>query len=491
MRKLATGAGARSVVLFSLDSASDLGPQVFTSALCAIGKPCFRLDGSSSRLEPITKLEAVQSAVLLPFNVLWSLARAWSTAVRASRAKPAPAVHRPVTVSEGDAVLFLWPIRRERQVGGAVTHAAGILRGFKDCGLKVGLVARSSPPPQLEGLFDYLELADPLPAVDRCLPYTEMIAANRSVVAAGRRLAERIGPTFLYQRHSAYTYAGSELADELGVPLVLEVNGPAMWTRFNWRDQAPGEKKFLNLGKELERRSVDTALVSAAVSRNAAEGTLEECGAAGGGMLISPNAVDFDAVRQLAEDPLQRPPDGQVRLGWVGSFGPWHGASYLIEAMPLLPEHVVALMIGTGGEFEDCRRRVVELGLEDRVTMPGALSHSDAVKALASCDMLVSPHVAASDTPFFGSPTKLFEFMAIGLPIVASDLEQIGEILRDGKTAALVEPGNIEDLVRGINHVLALPDRGKSLGEEAMFEAREMHTWRRRAEDMIAALAKG
>src|SRR5207237_125725 len=71
----------------------------------------------------------------------------------------------------------------------------------------------------------------------------------------------------------------------------------------------------------------------------------------------------------------------------------------------------------------------------------------DGPEHLAAADLLVSPHVTNPDgTPFFGSPTKLFEYMAMGRPIVASDLEQIGQTLEHGRTAWLVPPGDVEAL---------------------------------------------
>ncbi len=63
--------------------------------------------------------------------------------------------------------------------------------------------------------------------------------------------------------------------------------------------------------------------------------------------------------------------------------------------------------------------------------MPGRVPHAEGARLLRACDIFVSPHASHMvDGPFFGSPTKLFEYMAMGRAIVASDLEQIGEVLR-------------------------------------------------------------
>ncbi|HXZ44534.1 MAG TPA: glycosyltransferase, partial [archaeon] len=87
-------------------------------------------------------------------------------------------------------------------------------------------------------------------------------------------------------------------------------------------------------------------------------------------------------------------------------------------------------------------------------------------------------HVPNPDgTPFFGSPTKLFEYMAMGKGIVASDLDQIGEILEHGKTAWLVKPGDPDALADGIVRLARDAGLRGALGEAARCEAVAKHTW--------------
>jgi glycosyltransferase involved in cell wall biosynthesis len=80
-------------------------------------------------------------------------------------------------------------------------------------------------------------------------------------------------------------------------------------------------------------------------------------------------------------------------------------------------------------------------------------------------------------SPFFGSPTKLFEYMAMGKGIVASDLDQIGEILTHGTTAWLVKPGDPEALAAGILTLGGDPGLRRVLGEAARAEVLAHHTW--------------
>ena len=226
-------------------------------------------------------------------------------------------------------------------------------------------------------------------------------------------------------------------------------------------------------------------MVVRAVSRRAAEMAVE-CGADPERVLVVPNAVDLANLPAPVGPP---PTSDSPEIGWVGSFGPWHGAPILIEAMPLLPE-VRAVVIGEGAERSACMARAVTLGVNDRIEWTGALPHPEAVARLSRCDVLASPHVPSDGQAFFGSPTKIFEYMAVGRPIVASRLEQLEEVLDDGRTAVLVRPGSVDDFARGVRQVLALPDRGHSVGVAARAEAEAHHTWDARARDLLGHLSR-
>ena len=81
----------------------------------------------------------------------------------------------------------------------------------------------------------------------------------------------------------------------------------------------------------------------------------------------------------------------------------------------------------------------------------GHLEHERVPALLDACDILLSPHVPLEDgSEFFGSPTKLFEYMAMGKGIVASRLGQIGDVLTDEESGLLVEPGNAGRLAEAI-----------------------------------------
>jgi glycosyltransferase involved in cell wall biosynthesis len=122
------------------------------------------------------------------------------------------------------------------------------------------------------------------------------------------------------------------------------------------------------------------------------------------------------------------------------------------------------------------------------VIFTGAVGHERVPGLLDACDILVAPHVPLADgSEFFGSPTKIFEYMAMGKGIVASRLGQIGEVLVDGETALLVEPGDVEELREAIVKMIEDKELRHALGVKARQTAEKEHTWTHNAQRVLDA----
>jgi glycosyltransferase involved in cell wall biosynthesis len=124
------------------------------------------------------------------------------------------------------------------------------------------------------------------------------------------------------------------------------------------------------------------------------------------------------------------------------------------------------------------RSEIERRGLADRVLLTGLVERDRALELLAASDVCVSPHVGNPDgSRFFGSPTKLFEYMGLGKAIVASDLEQIGEVIEDERTGLLTPPGDAGAAARAVVRLLEDPGLRERLGAGALHEAESSYSW--------------
>jgi glycosyltransferase involved in cell wall biosynthesis len=135
------------------------------------------------------------------------------------------------------------------------------------------------------------------------------------------------------------------------------------------------------------------------------------------------------------------------------------------------------------------REALARYRVGDAAVLTGLVPQAEGPVHLAACDVLASPHVPNPDgTAFFGSPTKLFEYMAMGKGIVAARLGQIGEVLAHDETAWLVTPGDVEDLARGLKTLVDDVPRRERLGTAARREVVAKHSWLEHTRKIIEAL---
>ena len=314
---------------------------------------------------------------------------------------------------------------------------------------------------------------------------------------AGEALAALAGRpvSFVYQRYALYNLSGLELAARLGAPFVLEYNGSEVWIGRNWGRALQYER----LASRIETELLKAAHLVVVVSRPIRD-ELVRRGVPEERILVNPNGVDPERYSPTVDGAAVRRQYGLESLrvvGFIGTFGRWHGAEVLADAFGRLmarrPEWrptVRLLMIGDGLTRPAVERCLLDRQVRELVVLTGPVPQAAGPSYLAACDVLVSPHVRNADgTPFFGSPTKVFEYMAMGKGVVASNLDQIGEVLRHGETALLVEPGDADALAESIERLLADEPLSRRLGEAARRTVLASHTWTEHTRRIVEALA--
>ena len=192
-------------------------------------------------------------------------------------------------------------------------------------------------------------------------------------------------------------------------------------------------------------------------------------------------AVVPDGMRTVPADPGPLPVDPIV--GYAGHLYAWKGVDALLRALPLVAQ-ARALIVG-GHEREPDLARLKslarELGVDARVTFTGQVEPTKVPGLLAQAMILLLPNPASAISTHFTSPLKLFEYMAAGRAIVASDLPAIREILRDGETALLVEPADPRSIADAVGRLIEDRAFAQRLARTAHAQASDF-TWARRAE---------
>lgn len=191
--------------------------------------------------------------------------------------------------------------------------------------------------------------------------------------------------------------------------------------------------------------------------------------------------IAADGVRKPQTVPA--PPPAVPLVAYAGHLYAWKGVDVLLEALAQLPG-IRGLIVGGHDAEPDLARlraRAADLGIADRVTFTGLVAPSQVAAHLARATILVLPNPRSAIATNFTSPLKLFEYMAAGRAIVASDLPSVREVLTDGEHALLVAPGDPASLAGAVQRLVSDPTLAERLAAAA-FSHVSKFTWARRAE---------
>ena len=431
---------------------------------------------ASGRWEPIRNIDILRSAPRVLISLLgdlqtivfwWSYLKVWQ-----KRAAAPPRIN----ISTPD-VAYLIPNPADMGAGGgAISHIRGFLSGVRAAGIHCRVFTGSA---LAQDAFDNEVIA----AGNR--PHffwgAAMLWYNFVFAREVQRRLATGATNVLYQRHFAFSVAGALLSKRMKIPLILEYNGSEAWIAEHW-DPNP-LRSWIRLCEEATLQSASRIIVVSEVLRD----DLIRKGIEADRIRVNPNAVDPEFFypgrgRTAGRRELGIQPD-EVLVGFVGSFSLWHGIEVLQHAITRLlrvasPCRLRFVLMGDGLLQGEMRAALIDHEKTGEVIFTGPLPPGQVAQFLDASDILVSPHIPMPDgSKFFGSPTKLFEYMAMGKAIVASRIGQLGDVLSHDETAWLVAPGSAEDLANAIAYLAADPAKREVLGAAARRAAVERHSW--------------
>ncbi|MFI5177431.1 MAG: glycosyltransferase family 4 protein [Vicinamibacterales bacterium] len=285
-------------------------------------------------------------------------------------------------------------------------------------------------------------------------------------------------PPVVYESHGLSVTVAEELPHLLGNP-----------------DLTPSAQKLRRLDRR-ERRVWARAEAYVTITRLLASDLQARYGPRQR-FFVVPDGADRLMIR-FAVDELHTDPGpsgapartaGPPVAAYAGHLYPWKGVDVFVRALALTPNINGLIIGGHPGEADRARidALIASLHLSGRVTITGLVPPQEVVPRLTAADVLVLPNAASTISERYTSPLKLFEYLTLGRPIVASDLPAIREVLTDGRTALLVPPGNPQALAKALTRVVADRALSDALGAAARALAPD-YSWARRAERLEAAL---
>lgn len=365
-----------------------------------------------------------------------------------------------------------------------------VTKGFTDGLLKLGhesIVAANRMLPLSEHVKQY---TIPYPALFKNLPEVLFFPYNRKSFREAKKIIEREQPNFLYQRHSIFNYAGALLKRETGIPFLLQVEGSEVWVKKNW-----GKTYFikaLEWSEEIQMDQADAIVVVSSVLKS----QLIELGVSAEKITVIPNGVNAERYSpDISGEAVRKKLELKEKfvIGYAGTFGHWHGVAVLARAVKEVVGNIPnahVLFIGDGvlrGEVEAILRKD---GVQHKATITGMMPSEAVPEYLAACDALVISAINNPDVPFFQSPIKLFEYMAMQKPIAASRVGQVQEVIQDGANGLLVEENSPSELAEALCRLARNDSLRNSLARQARRDAVEKYAWQENARAVLKVYEK-
>lgn len=397
------------------------------------------------------------------------------------------------------------------KIGGSIGHISGVVNALIEKSFKVDYMSMEEPI-MLDNNVSFIPIKPMnyfgFPQEANLYTFQKHFLKNALISSL-----DKYG--FIYSRMSIANYVNVSLSRKLKIPLILEYNGSEVWIQEKWGNGV--WYKFATLlAENMCLKHAHRVVVISEVLRD----ELIERGIEAERIIYYPNCIDPNVFNpeKFSKNELvnlrnrYNYTEQDIVLTFVGTFGKWHGAEILAQAIKVMAEtqnawliknKVKFLFVGDGLKMGEVKQAIDTPICKPFVTLAGLVPQHEAPIHLAASNILVSPHVSNQDgSKFFGSPTKLFEYMAMGKGIIASDLDQIGEVLKNSihikdlpihkptsenqELALLTLPGNVNLLVESIIFMVENLEWRVLLGKNAANEAVKKYTWEKHVEAIIS-----
>jgi glycosyltransferase involved in cell wall biosynthesis len=284
---------------------------------------------------------------------------------------------------------------------------------------------------------------------------------------------------FVYERYALFSFTGVLFSKTHRIPILLEVNDSAIVERNR-------KVFFFKIARRIEQWIFYHASGIITVS-NVFKKIVITQGGEKERTFVTQNAIDpHDFTISVNERNLIRKQyqlHEEMVIGYVGGFSYWHKLEFLLDAIANLIEiypNIHCFLIGDGVTRPLLVEKAKKMGIEGHFTFTGKCQHIQIAAHISAMDIAILP-----DANGYCSPVKLFEYMAMGKPVLAPRLPNVNEILTSGLNGILFAPGDREDLERCLSEIIDNEELRRNLGSNARRTVYEEHLWIHNARRII------
>ena len=294
-------------------------------------------------------------------------------------------------------------------------------------------------------------------------------------------------PDFIYSRISLFTISPLILSKLLKIPYVVEINGLGM----EELKLSNTSKLTIQIFKVNEKLNYKHSKRIIAVTQGVKEGIKELNNIPDDKIAVIENGANTDLFRPMNREKARKElklDDNCKYIGFSGAFSQWHGLEDLVKSAPLIlkeVENTKFLLVGDGELKEQIIQMVNDLNLIDNFIFIDRVPYEEVPEYVNAFDICLI--LKKKDIP--GSPLKLWEYMACGKPVIATNTEDF-KALEDYNAGILVDPEKTEEVADAIITLLKDKKLREKMGKNGRKYVVENRSWERVARAVEKVLKK-
>lgn len=392
------------------------------------------------------------------------------------------------------SVLYIATNSLPHTESGYTQRTHSILRALADLGWGVKALTRVNYPLSIGKLTaDHQETVNGI-VYERCLPFPAKHDLAARIQQQAEDLLSRVQDGIPSVLHTTTDFSNAlavkAVSEATGIPWIYEVRGQLADTWLATRPAGSETSERYRLFTERESYVAQHAshvfTLGTAMKQNLVRSGVDESK-----ISLLPNGIgdEFlnepidraEARRRLGLDPEA------FYAGTVSSLVPYEGLSTLVRAAAHLAgefESLRLLIVGDGTDRENLIKLAQELGIESRCEFPGHVPHKQANLYHSSLDTFVVPRVDSAVTRSV-TPLKPVEALASRVPVLASDLPALRELIIENENGHLVQSGNVEDWIMHLRMMISEPQRAQNMGKLGRELVLTSRTWAQNARSII------
>lgn len=281
-------------------------------------------------------------------------------------------------------------------------------------------------------------------------------------------------PDVIYARLSEFTFSPLIISRRFGIPYVVEINGLML----EEMEVANRSKWRVIIAKLSERSNYKHAKKIVAVNQAIKESIKKKYGIPDEKIVIIENGANTDLFKPMIQEQAREElnlNENYNYVGFTGSFAPWHGLDDLIKSAPMIlkeVENTKFLLVGNGRRNKRFIQMINDLNLTDNFIFINRVPYEEVPKYVNAFDVCV----ILKKKNISGSPLKLWEYMACGKPVIATNTQDF-KALEEHNAGILVDPEKTEEVANAIITLLKNKELREEMGNNGREYVVENRSW--------------